>query len=209
MAVSYLAQHFGPGFWELDIPFVQRLDRSRTSTLLRMMAQGVNSPLTSSCGRLFDGVAALIGIQQRVTYEAQAAIELEMAIGDSADGGFYPFGIVAEGKGWVIDTKPLFEAIVEDIRLDTPVGRISQKFHHGLVEVLACLALRLREQTQLNRVCLSGGTFQNVYLLSHLEERLKGDGFEVFTHAEVPSGDGGLSLGQALVAAHRAAKLPQ
>ena len=209
MAVSYLAQHFGRGFWELDIPFVHQLDRSRTSTLLRMVAQGVNSPLTSSCGRLFDAVAALIGIQQRVTYEAQAAIELEMAIGEAADTGFYPLGIIAEDKGWVIDTRPLFEAVVEDIRLGAPVSRISQRFHNGLVEVLTRLAKLLRERTQFNRVCLSGGTFQNVYLLAHLEERLKGDGFEVFTHSEVPSGDGGLSLGQAMVAAHQTAELPQ
>ena len=174
-----------------------------------MVAQGVNSPLTSSCGRLFDAVAALIGIQERVTYEAQAAIELEMAIDDAADTGFYPFGIVAEDKGWVIDNRPLFEAIVEDIRLGAPVSRISQRFHNGLVEVLARLAKLLRGQTQLDRLCLSGGTFQNVYLLARLEGRLKGDGFQVFTHTEVPSGDGGLSLGQALVAAHRAAELPQ
>jgi hydrogenase maturation protein HypF len=209
MAVSYLAQHFGRGLWELDIPFVRRLDRSRTTTLLRMASQGVNSPLTSSCGRLFDAMAALIGIQQKVTYEAQAAIELEVAIGDAVDSGLYPFGIVAEDEGWVIDTRPLFEAVVEDIRLGAPVSSISQRFHNGLVEVLARLANLLRERTQLNRVCLSGGTFQNVYLLAHFEERLRGDGFEVFTHSEVPSGDGGLSLGQALVAAHQTAKLPQ
>ncbi|HUU14154.1 MAG TPA: carbamoyltransferase HypF [Terriglobia bacterium] len=203
MAVSYLAQHFGSGFLNLQVPFVEQLDRQRAEVLLRMMERGVNSPLTSSCGRLFDAVAALAGIRQKVTYEAQAAIELEMAIDDRDSDEAYPLALVAEGNGWVIDTKPLFHALVQDLRERCPVGVISRRFHNSLVDVYARLAVSLRQRTALNRVCLSGGTFQNVYLLERLSARLESERFEVFTHTEVPAGDGGLSLGQALVAAHR------
>jgi len=203
MAVSYLSRHFGESLWDLRIPFVERLDRTRAEVLLRMTKRGVNSPLTSSCGRLFDAVAALVGIRERVTYEAQAAIELEMAIGNSRDDTGYPLALVPDGEGWLIDTRPMFEALVDDLRRGLSAGVISQSFHNGLVEGFARLAALLRERTELIRVCLSGGTFQNVYLLEHLRARLEAERFEVFTHSEVPAGDGGLSLGQALVAAHR------
>jgi hydrogenase maturation protein HypF len=203
MAVSYLAQHFGNEFLNLPVRFVEQLDRQRTEVLLRMIERGVNSPITSSCGRLFDAVAALVGIRQKVTYEAQAAIELEMAIDDRDADEAYPLELATEGDGWVIDTKPLFEALVEDLRAGCPVGIISRRFHNGLAEIFARVAVLLRRRTALNRVCLSGGTFQNVYLLERLSARLGSEGLEVFTHTEVPAGDGGLSLGQALVAAHR------
>jgi hydrogenase maturation protein HypF len=203
MAVSYLAQHFGSEFLNFRIPFVEGLDRQRAEVLLRMMERGVNSPLTSSCGRLFDGVAALAEIRQKVTYEAQAAIELEMAIDDSDADDAYPLELTADGDGWVIETKPLFQALLEDLRAGRSVGIISRRFHNGLAETFARLAVVLRQRTTLNRVCLSGGTFQNDYLLARLSARLESEGFEVFTHTEVPAGDGGLSLGQALVAAHR------
>ncbi len=203
MAVSYLSHHFGEAFVDLRIPFVERLDRVRAEVVMRMMKRGVNSPLTSSCGRLFDAVAALVGIRDRVTYEAQAAIELEMAIENSRDDAAYQLALVPDGKGWLIDTRPMFEAMIDDLRRNLGPGDISRRFHNGLVEGFARLAHLLRERTQLNRVCLSGGTFQNVYLLEHLRARLEAGRFEVFTHGEVPAGDGGLSLGQALVAAHR------
>jgi hydrogenase maturation protein HypF len=180
-----------------------------------MMEQGVNSPLTSSCGRLFDAVAALIGIRQEVNYEAQAAIELEMAIVSSEaeaskaessevqwhEGSAYPIALVPDGENWILSTRPLFEALLDDLGRDAPVAEISRRFHNGLVEGFVVLATRLRSKTSLNRVCLSGGTFHNVYLAQRLEARLAEGGFEVFTQKEVPSGDGGLSLGQAVVAA--------
>lgn len=202
MAVSYLAQHFGRDLARLPIPFIAQLDPRRLEIVLRMLEQKVNSPLTSSCGRLFDAVAALAGIRQHVNYEAQAAIELEMAIGRDGHDAAYPLSLVEEAGGWVIDTRALFEALVRDLQRDVPAGAVSRRFHNGLVETFARLAGLLRERTGLDRVCLSGGTFQNVYLLERLEQRLKADRFGVFTHSEVPPGDGGLSLGQALVAAH-------
>ncbi|MFY9844829.1 MAG: carbamoyltransferase HypF [Terriglobales bacterium] len=226
MAVSYLAHHFGreflkPDALKLDIPFVRELDRRKVDLLLQMMEKGVNSPLTSSCGRLFDAVAALAGVRQQVNYEAQAAIELEMAMtavesssSAAASPGMasaekdeaYPMKIVVEDDHWILSTRPMFEALLNDVDLDpdrarsVPVATISRRFHNGLVECFVEVASLLRKKTDLRRVCLSGGTLHNVYLSQRLEARLSEAGFEVFTQKEVPSGDGGLSLGQALVA---------
>jgi hydrogenase maturation protein HypF len=201
MAVSYLAQHFGREFLNVDIPFVRQLDRRKVEFLLRMMEQEVNSPLTSSCGRLFDAVAALAGIRQQVNYEAQAAIELEMAMTVSEQDRAYPMRLLPDGEHWIISTRPLFEALLDDLGRSLPIGAISRRFHDGLVECFVDLATLLREKTAMDRVCLSGGTFHNIYFSQRLEARLFEAGFQVFTQKEVPSGDGGLSLGQALVAA--------
>lgn len=203
MAVSYLAHYFGDEFLKLDVSFVRGLDRKKTELLLKMMHRRVNSPLTSSCGRLFDAVAALAGIRQKVNYEAQAAIELEMALEASEENDAYPFALLPAGKTWIISARPMFEALLKDLRAGVPVGAISRRFHNGLVEVFAQVAGLVRERTRLDRVCLSGGTFNNLYLFERLQKRLAANGFFVFTHSEVPAGDGGLSLGQALVAAHR------
>jgi hydrogenase maturation protein HypF len=204
MAVSYLMHYFGEAFLDLDIPFVRRLDRRRLATVLRMTERGLNAPLTSSCGRLFDAVAALAGIREQVNYEAQAAIELEMAIDGADDGSAYRLTLTKMESGWEINTLPLFEELVRDLTEGTSVGVISRRFHNGLAEGIARMAALLREGTKLNRVCLSGGTCQNIYLSERLTKRLEAGGFEVFSHAEVPPGDGGLCLGQAMIAAHRA-----
>jgi hydrogenase maturation protein HypF len=201
MAVSYLAHYFGREFLGLSIPFVRQLDLPKTEILLRMTEHKLNSPLTSSCGRLFDGVAALVGIRQQVNYEAQAAIELEMTTSASEDETGYPLELVPDGDSWIIGTRSLFEALLDDLGRNLPVAAISRRFHNGLVEGFVQQATLLRRKTALHRVCLSGGTFHNIYLSQRLESRLFEAGFEVFTQKELPSGDGGLSLGQALVAA--------
>jgi hydrogenase maturation protein HypF len=201
MAVSYLQKHFGKAFWELEIPFVRKLERRQVAVLIRMAERGVNSPLTSSCGRLFDAVSALAGIRQRVNYEAQAAIELEAAIAGDGEGCGYPFELRPDGSGWIIDTRHLFVALVNDLKSGVPAGILSRRFHEGFVDVLARLAKLIHARTGVNNICLSGGSFQNVFLLENLKRKLEADGLNVFTHSEVPCGDGGLSLGQALVAA--------
>jgi len=201
MGVSYLAHTFGKNFLDLNIPFTNKIAREKAETILRMMERGVNSPLTSSCGRLFDGVAAIIGLRDTVAYEAQAAMELESAaLAAPKDARAYPFSLSRENDSWQIGFRPLFEAIVNDLRSTTPVETISLRFHNGLVEILSRLAERLREECSLDQICLSGGTFQNACLLSALVQKFEANGFEVFTQSAVPAGDGGLSLGQALVA---------
>jgi hydrogenase maturation protein HypF len=126
-----------------------------------------------------------------------------MAIEQSDRDGFYPMQGLANGDCWTIGTKPLFEALIDDLERGIPVSTISRRFHNGLIEIFVRVAKLIHQSSSLNRVCLSGGTFHNVYLLTNVRSRLEATGFAVFTHSEVPAGDGGLSLGQALVAAHR------
>lgn len=202
MAVSYLFHHFGRGFLDLPISFVRQLDAHRTDFLLRMIRQQVNSPLTSSCGRLFDAVSALVGIRKQINYEAQAAIELEFAIEENGDDA-YGVELTQTTRPWLIRTRPMFESLIDDLRQGVSAGTIARRFHNGLVKAFVNIAMALRQQHGLNRVCLSGGTFHNVYLAQRLEVGLSAEGFEVFTQHEVPAGDGGLSLGQALVAAQK------
>jgi hydrogenase maturation protein HypF len=142
MAVSYLAHHFGPDFLKLQIPFVRQLARPKVEFLLRMMEKNVNSPLTSSCGRLFDAVAALAGIRPLVNYEAQAAIELEMAMERSESRSIdpedaYPLQLLPDGEGWILATGSLFAALLADVETEVPVATISRRFHDGLVEGFA------------------------------------------------------------------------
>jgi hydrogenase maturation protein HypF len=203
MAVSYLYRHFGRGFLHLQIPFVQQLDRARLNLLLAAIDRRVNSPLTSSCGRLFDAVAALAGIRNQVNYEAQAAIELEMAMDPVFATAGYALEIGEEDGQLILGARRLFAELLADLERGAPAALISARFHYGLVDALAAAAVILRRRTGLQRVCLSGGSFHNRFLLEELPARLRRHGFDVFLHSQVPAGDGGLSLGQALVAAHR------
>lgn len=201
MALSYLVQHFGSTA-QLEAEFLKNLDSRKKSLVLKMIEQSINSPLTSSCGRLFDAVAALIGLRQSVNYEGQAAIELEM-VADEQESGSYPLELVTQSEPWNISTKPLFESILRDLSANVAISTISARFHNGLASAFCKLAQLLRDRTTLDRVCLSGGTLNNLYLTNRLCARLQKEGFEVFTQREVPCGDGGLSLGQAMVATHR------
>ncbi len=203
VALSYLLKHYVKDFASLDLPFLSGIDSRRQQVIKQMIDRQIHSPRTSSCGRLFDAVAAVAGIRSTVTYEAQAAIELEMAAHDSTDEGAYPFDLISDGTQWQIGTLSLFQEILRDIRRQESVADISRRFHAGLAKVFVELTDKIREQSKLNRVCLSGGCFQNVLLFQLMVEGLRAKSFEVYFHSEVPAGDGGISLGQALVAAHR------
>jgi hydrogenase maturation protein HypF len=138
-----------------------------------------------------------------VNYEAQAAIELEMAIEDDGDETAYAIDLKLQHGVRLIETRRLFEQILTDLGRGLPVSTISRRFHNALIAVFTSLAESIRTESLLTRVCLSGGTFHNVYLLSGLQKRLSESGFEVFVQSQVPAGDGGLSLGQAMIAAHQ------
>jgi hydrogenase maturation protein HypF len=203
IAVSYLAKHFGRTLSDLEIPFTENLDRRNLAILMQMIDRGVNSPLTSSCGRLFDAVAALVGLRTTINYEAQAAIELEMAAHESSDAGAYPFELQRSKETWLIGTRPLFDWLIRDIRRGARSADISRRFHNGMASLFLGLAEKIRESHGLNRVCLTGGCFQNILLFELLLASLRKQNFEVYFHSEVPAGDGGISLGQAIVAARR------
>ena len=203
MAVSYLVKHFGKDVEKLGLAFLAEVDPRKLSVVLQMIEREINSPRTSSCGRLFDAVAALVGLRGTVNFEAQAAIELEMAARDSGSEGAYPLDLNLQGKTWQIGTKPLFDWLLKDIRQQASVADMSRKFHNGLALVFVDVAERIRDKTRLNRVCLSGGCFLNALLLETMIAEMKERSFEVFFHTEVPAGDGGISLGQAVIAGRR------
>jgi hydrogenase maturation protein HypF len=199
MAISYLYQAFGESFRDLDLPFMTAVDRKQADILVAMMQQALNAPLTSSMGRLFDGIAALIGLRRSVAFEGQAAMELEMIAAPEVASP-YDFGWQASDEGLRIPTAPIIQGVVTDIRHGQSNAHISRRFHTTLVHLFTDLCSHLHRQTTLDRVVLSGGTFQNAILLEELSRSLAKSGFDVYTHRLVPPNDGGISLGQAVAA---------
>lgn len=201
MAVAHLL-HAGERCFEEGAPFLERVPRGHIETVRRMVEQQIRSPLTSSCGRLFDAVAALIGLRCEVTFEAQAAIELEACSETSRDDSAYFFDVY-EGDCRTIGTSRLTEQILFDLKKGVTRSAISRRFHNGLISTFTEIASKIGKETGIRQVCLSGGCFLNRYLTSGLIDKLEASGMHVFTQFQVPPGDGGLSLGQAMIAAHR------
>jgi hydrogenase maturation protein HypF len=199
MAVSYLYATFGEAYFASEGPLGRGWSRERIEVLLQMIRRQVNSPLTSSCGRLFDGVAALVGLRDRIAYEGQAAVELEQCMEPTAERYRYEFNEV-DGL-LLLSPTAIFAQVAEDAAAGTSAGVVSGKFHRTLVEMFAEACRYLASRHGFTRVVCSGGVFQNVYLLTSLERRLRELGLEVYTHELVPSNDGCISLGQALVGA--------
>lgn len=169
----------------------------------RQLARCVNAPLTSSAGRLFDGVSALLGIREEIDYDSQAAIELESAaMGECGRPAPYPFSFSEESGTCIIQTGPLIDAVIRDIRAGVSDSRIAMAFHVTMADMIAALCRRIYEDTGVRHVALSGGVFQNRLLLGLARAALEKEGFEVFLQAQVPCNDGGISLGQAVVADH-------
>lgn len=211
MAVSYMAPLFGDaetglrteGFFRAwrSLPVSGRISDEEVSNVLMMIERNVNTTLTSSLGRLFDGVAALCGIRDRVSFDGQAAIALEALI-MGAGAGLEPYAFHVDCKnGICIDPDPVIESCIRDIQKGTALSDISYKFHMAVVTALADSCTLLRERTGLGTAALSGGCFQNAFLHDRLAGLLEKRGFLVLTHSMVPVNDGGVSLGQAAVAA--------
>ncbi len=190
-----------------DLELTRYLAAKPLATLDTMMARGLNSPLTSSAGRLFDAVAAALGIcREAIAYEGQAAIELEtLALGAAGGepGEAYPFGLVAAGDQWLLDPAPLWQTLLDDLARGQDLGLMALRFHLGLAQAAADLASRLATERGLATVALSGGVFQNKTLFEAIAQRLRHQGLRVLTHRQVPANDGGLALGQAVAAAAR------
>jgi hydrogenase maturation protein HypF len=177
-------------------------------TLKTMLAKKLNSPLTSSMGRLFDAVASLINLRQQIRFEGQAAMELEFALEGVETDEVYPFPIAARGDARptktpkseiILDWSPMIEAILADVKRGVSIGKISAKFHNALVEAIIAIAKRVGQ----NRVVLSGGCFQNRYLTERAVRRLQAEGFRPYWHQRVPPNDGGIALGQVVAALRR------
>jgi len=200
MAVSYLTDAAVDG-----LPLGAAVPQQAIAVVRQMLAQRFNTQPTSSVGRLFDGVAALAGVRQQVDYEGEAAMELEWLATDVSPDGSYPFDLAQSASEthvpWQIDVRPLIAATAADVRRGISSGLIARRFHSTLVEIISRTCGRLRDQTGLDVVALSGGVFMNGLLLSETVLRLTREGFRVFHQQRVPPNDGGLSLGQLTIAA--------
>ncbi len=172
----------------------------------RMVERRWNAPMTSSAGRLFDAVSAIAGVRRRVSYEGQAAIELEWRAAEVNDDGGYPFDIGpgdSPGTSWILDTRPTIAAVADDLRLGIETARIARRFHSMMIDAILEICVRLREETGIGSVAISGGVFLNAILSAGAIARLEGEGFRVYRHRLVPPNDGGLALGQLAIAAAR------
>jgi hydrogenase maturation protein HypF len=174
------------------------INEIEAAALAFQLEQGVNAPFTSSAGRLFDVVAALLGLRREVLYEGQAACELEAAAGPSR--GEYAWELSGESFPRVVDTRPLLREVLDDKERGSDTGEIAGRFHATLASMIVRTCVELGRVTGIARVALSGGVFQNMRLAVAAVEGLERAGLEVFTHRQVPCNDGGVSLGQALIA---------
>jgi hydrogenase maturation protein HypF len=184
--------------WDDRLAPVRDFQPAEREIVLTQLERRINTPLTSSVGRLFDAAASLGGVRQRVNYEAQAAIEFEALADDSETTG-YPFTLQAGA----MQVKEGIAALVSDALAGISSSIVSARFHNGLARAVVSAAEQLRSDTGIERVALSGGVWQNITLLRRTLSLLRNSGFQVYIHKEVPTNDGGLSLGQAVVAASR------
>ena len=219
VALALLWEIYGDAALEMDdLAPIRALRPTERKLLAQMLAKGVNTPITTSAGRLFDGVAALIGLLQQVSFEGQAAMALEFAA-DVAEAGAYPivvscwfkvqgsrftsFDFQPEPSAYlqpaILDWRPLLDAVLTDLRRGVSPGIMAARFHNALVEAIVAVAQVVGER----RVALTGGCFQNRLLTERAAERLERAGFEVLLHRQAPPNDGGISLGQVVIAAAR------
>jgi hydrogenase maturation protein HypF len=192
-ALGLLHEIFGDELWE-EADLLTDFTNAELKTLRSMLTSHVNSPVTSSAGRLFDGVAALAGLRSRATFEGQAAMELEFAVEPGVTEG-YPFAL-RETKPLVIDWEPPLRAILKDRRQNVAPGLIAARFHLMLADMILAVAQRFHE----SKIALSGGCFQNRYLSERVINQLLADGFQPYWHQRVPPNDGGIALGQVWLA---------
>ncbi len=203
MALGYLCALLGERALSQGLPFLSQVDSLEIDLIKKQVEKGINSPLTSSCGRLFDAVSAIAGIRNQIEYEAQAAIELEMIAPDDVDKpnlGCYPFSIVEQQGIKLIKLGELISAVIQDAENMVAQPTISVKFHQTIAQIVVRMCQLIASETGLNLVALSGGVFQNRLLLRLVTRALNEAGFDVLAHRLVPCNDGGLSLGQAVIA---------
>lgn len=195
MAISYLMEAGGV---DSVNGFRERIGSSKTAVVEEMIRKGINSPYTSSMGRLFDAVASMIGLRDEITFEAEAAIELE-SIADRTETGSYPFEINGS-EPIEINAAPLIRAIVNDTNKGVLKETIAGRFHNAIADMTLTVCTKLRDNSGINDIVLTGGVFQNSLLTKLATVRLGKAGFKVYMQEKVPSNDGGISLGQAVVA---------
>ncbi len=205
-ALGLLYEMFGEDVCDLaDLAPIRSFSSQELKVFNRMLRQGINSPLTSSMGRLFDAVASLLDIRQTITYEGQAAMELEPDGSEPeflrSSGACYPFELRRQGDVEVLDWEPILKSLLKDLKQNVPPGEISIKFHNTAVEMIIAVARRVGEP----QIALTGGCFQNRYLTEKSVHRLRFEGFKPYWHHQIPPNDGGIAIGQ-FVGARRTLK---
>ena len=205
MALGYLYSLLGDDFSLEGLPLAN-LNPTETAIIRQQLQKRINCPLTSSAGRLFDAVAALTGLSDAVSYEAQAAIALEMQAPDRSAQtkiNSYPYSFEVQNGVTIVKLGELFSTVVDDVRKNVTVSTISLKLHQTVANITMDICSKISHNTGIKQVALSGGVFQNRLLLRLTTAGLRKAGFEVFTHHLVPCNDGGLALGQAVIANFR------
>ena len=192
MALSYIYKCFGENFDYQSFPLFRSVDRLKFSLVMEMMVSKINSPLTSSAGRLFDAIAAILGLCSQATFDSEAPMRLE-SVADRGTRGVYPFT-----SGRTVDFSETLRAIIRDLPLQS-IPVISAKFHNTVAQVISEVSCRIRSETSIRNVVLSGGVFQNKYLAERSSELLRRNGFMIFVNHMVPPNDGGISLGQLII----------
>ena len=217
MAASFLYSAFGDEFFLLDLPIFKAIKRDKLEFITKMMKKKINSPLTSSCGRLFDAAASIMGIRHSITFESQAAMAMEAVSSQLPDTG-YAFDLKEQKTtGQALDDRaadysnalsslleidaiPCIHGMVQDMGMGTPLSLMGAKFHRTVIDMFAGAAEMVSLKTGIKRVVLSGGVFNNMMISRGMVTALKKKGMIVYTHQKVPAGDGGISLGQAVAA---------
>ncbi len=203
IAIGYILSLLGESALNQELPPMKEVSKIEIEIIKRQIEKGINSPLTSSMGRLFDAVSALIGIRGEIDYEGQAAVELEMAAykENYADNeASYPYHMTEDKGIRIVQLGALLSAIIEELKQGTSQGIISVKFHNTIAKMVNEMCQAIANETGIKQVALSGGVFQNRLLLGKTVNLLETNGFQVFTHKQVPCNDGGISLGQAVIA---------
>lgn len=198
MALSYLYKTYGDDFHQLDLPFLKQIKDSDLSLIIQMIDKKLNSPITSSCGRFFDAVSALLNLKAEINYDAQAAIFLEQ---EAQRYGSYPAPLQLNlSYEKVIKTTMLFKELVNLLLDNEPIPKIAALFHVTLAEMFIASAQKARDFYKIDTVALSGGVYMNRYFTKYMLDRLREEKFNILTHKELPANDGGLALGQTMIA---------
>ena len=183
-----------------DLPSLREVPAEERAIIAAQVANRINTPLTSSCGRLFDAVSALLGLSRTITFEGQAAIALEMIARGKAHAGPYPFSVERQDDRWQVRLKDLFQALVVDASRGVGPSEISMRFHHTVAHMVKAVTTLVSRETGITTVVLSGGCFQNRLLTGITAALLEASNLRCYTHRRVPCNDGGIALGQAAVA---------
>lgn len=195
MALAYLQAAYGNAFRGMQLGLKDRIGEEKTDIILRMIESGLNSPETSSMGRLFDAASSILDICDISTFEAEAAIKLEAEASQDVD-EIYDFEVAEED----INVLPMIREMVEDLSSGANRSVVSAKFHNTVGEIVFNVASRLRSETGISKVLISGGCFQNKYLVNYLDKRFRDSDLELYKHKKYSPTDLGVSIGQAVVA---------